>query len=440
MATIKYRLRSGKANPAKIYIRLRGKGFDAEAVTEKLVFREQWNPKKQNIRGSANNDEVRKEIDSYLRELRNYVINEFNTDYHEGKTIDTNWLKPLVASFSNQSTGSDIDKTFFLKAYADSYVEESKIRTNKNTGKKLSIRTIQDFQDTVNKIESYEKFSRKSLRFADVDLKFHKDFISFLRDKQLLGDNTIGAKIDNIKAFLRDAEINKIKVNPEYKSPNFYSPSFKPTDIYFDENEILKIKNHQFEFGTFLDNARDWLIIGLWTGLRVSDLLGLTAKDLKDGFIDNTNFKTKIPVTIPIHPYVKEILIKRDGRFPRKISDQNFNDYIKKVAEEVGFIEKVDGSKMCLVEDEEGNPKLGLDGKKMFRKKEGRYCKYELVTSHICRRSFASNLYGEIDTLTIMKITGHTTEKQFLQYIKITPRQHAERLSELWAEKYKSLK
>lgn len=176
----------------------------------------------------------------------------------------------------------------------------------------------------------------------------------------------------------------------------------------------------------------------MWTGLRVSDLLPLTKKDIKNGFIDNTNFKTNIPVTIPLHPHVKEVLDKRNGNFPRKISSQNFNDYMKKVAEEVKFTEMIDGSKMMLIKDDDGNPILNDDGKKIHRKKLGKYPKWELVTSHICRRSFATNLYGKIDTLTIMKITGHQTEKQFLNYIKITPKLHAERLSNLWAELYKN--
>jgi integrase len=68
----------------------------------------------------------------------------------------------------------------------------------------------------------------------------------------------------------------------------------------------------------------------------------------------------------------------------------------------------------------------------IHRKKFGKYPKYELVSSHVCRRSFATNLYGKIDTLTIMKITGHKTEKQFLEYIKITPKEYAEKLKDFW--------
>ncbi len=178
-------------------------------------------------------------------------------------------------------------------------------------------------------------------------------------------------------------------------------------------------------------------MIGLWTGLRVSDLLYLTAKDIKDGFIDNTNLKTDIEVTIPLHPHIKNILNKRNGNFPRYISEQNFNDYIKEVAKSVGINEIIKGAKITLIYDENGKPKLDADGNNIHRKKSGTFPKYELVTTHICRRSFATNLYGQIDTLTIMKIIGHSTEKQFLRYIKTTPKHHAEKLSNLLSDKYK---
>lgn len=81
------------------------------------------------------------------------------------------------------------------------------------------------------------------------------------------------------------------------------------------------------------------------------------------------------------------------------------------------FTEKVQGSKI---------------NKETKRKEEGIFEKWELVSSHICRRSFASNLYGKLDNLTIMAITGHQTETQFLKYIKITSTEKAEKLKEYW--------
>ena len=74
----------------------------------------------------------------------------------------------------------------------------------------------------------------------------------------------------------------------------------------------------------------------------------------------------------------------------------------------------------------------GKIDKETNRKILGTFPKFELVTSHICRRSFASNLYGKIPNMTIMAITGHKTEVQFLKYIKITPKENAEKLKEFW--------
>lgn len=108
------------------------------------------------------------------------------------------------------------------------------------------------------------------------------------------------------------------------------------------------------------------------------------------------------------------------------ISDVKFNKYFKEVCEAVGFTEVVKGSK--LIQLYEGGP---------YRKKKGFYPKYELTSSHACRRSFATNLYKmNFPTLSIMSITGHTTEKSFLTYIKVTPTEHAEKLLQHWKEYY----
>jgi len=154
----------------------------------------------------------------------------------------------------------------------------------------------------------------------------------------------------------------------------------------------------------------------LRTGLRVSDFLHLKQTNIKEGYLEIETKKTGQNVVIPMHPQVKEILKKRDG-FPYKISDQNFNLYIKEIAEKVGLTQMVEGSKI--------NPETK-------RKQKGIYPKHELVTSHICRRSFASNLYGKLPNMAIMAITGHQTEAQFLKYIKITPKENAEKLKAYW--------
>jgi hypothetical protein len=44
--------------------------------------------------------------------------------------------------------------------------------------------------------------------------------------------------------------------------------------------------------------------------------------------------------------------------------------------------------------------------------------KHEFISSHIGRRSFATNHYGKVPTTYLIGITNHSTEAQFLNYIQ----------------------
>jgi integrase len=123
--------------------------------------------------------------------------------------------------------------------------------------------------------------------------------------------------------------------------------------------------------------------------------------------IEFTQQKTGKNMTVALHPKVLEILNKRSGNFPYKISAQKYNDFIKDVCKLAEINEPTKGSKM--VETQKGS--------KVYRKQSGTYKKYELVTSHIGRRSFATNFYTTIPTSLLINITGHSTEAMFLNYI-----------------------
>ncbi len=52
-----------------------------------------------------------------------------------------------------------------------------------------------------------------------------------------------------------------------------------------------------------------------------------------------------------------------------------------------------------------------------IRRIAGKYPKWQLITSHVGRRSFATNFYGKLGTSYIKNITGHSTEAMLLKYI-----------------------
>lgn len=422
MATFTYRIKS-KANPGNIRIRVKqGDAFDYEISTGLKCRLEHWSNSKQIVKNIAVAT-YKDKVNFKLRKLKAFIEAEYFNELSDGNGISQLWLKKKVNQFFNRPDTIDNEKDYFLGSFIENYINESKNTVKLKLGRTLSPRTIEYYHMTLDKLKTFEEFKGKKVKFIDVNTKFHKEFVTFLSTEQQLNPNTIGFYVSKLKLFCKEADIQGVNINSEYKSSDFYVPSNKTIDIYLNEAEIKSIFELNLHGKEKLDNVRDWLIIGVWTGLRVSDLLTLKKESLTESQIHITNIKTGIPVIIPLHDQVKQILTKREGEFPRPISDQKFNSYIKTVCELAKITNEVEGSKMIA--------KM-INGKKVFRKAFGKYKKFELVSSHVCRRSFATNLYGKLDTLTIMKITGHKTEKQFIEYIKITPSEYAKKLEEYW--------
>ena len=167
--------------------------------------------------------------------------------------------------------------------------------------------------------------------------------------------------------------------------------------------EIKTLKRLQHIPEDYADSY-SWLLIGLCIGQRVSDLLKLRPDNLRKApsglDIDILQQKTKKAVTVGVaDPLVIELL---ENEFPKKVSQVAFNKEIKILCKMAGIDELVSGFK--------NNPKTR-------RKEIVSAPKDEFVTSHIMRRSFASNYYGKIETPLLMNITGHTKESTFLSYI-----------------------
>ena len=96
------------------------------------------------------------------------------------------------------------------------------------------------------------------------------------------------------------------------------------------------------------------------------------------------------------------VIEQLENEFPRRISQVVFNKQIKALCRMAVIENLVSGFK--------NNPKTR-------RKEIVNAPKYEFVTSHIMRRSFASNYYGKIETPLLMNITGNSKESTFLTYI-----------------------
>ena len=414
MATVNYILK-GKNNPTGIFIRFKhGNKYDITTSTHLQIPRADWSQKKQSIKLKLDNSNYAEEINDKLTLLKTEILKKFNIDFISGNDINLNWLKNSVLEvFGRVDEIQEKSKTY-LSDYFNEYIEEA---SEKYVGdKKLSYKSIQIYNTVLKRVLLFESEVNKSkLKFSEIDLHFHTNYLNKFLNIEKYGKNTIGKDIRIIKQVVKDAEINGIEINTQINHKNFFIPKEETIDTYLTEEEINKVYSYDFSSNERLNNTRDLFIIGLRTGLRVSDFLRLNKSDIKDDFIEITTLKTSQKVVIPLHKQIKEILERNNGSFPRQISDVKFNKYIKEVCKEVGINQIIRGKLL--------NPTTK-------RKEEGDFEKYKLISSHTCRRSFASNLYGKIPTTVIMAITGHSTEKMFLKYIKVTNKEFAEKLKE----------
>ena len=77
-----------------------------------------------------------------------------------------------------------------------------------------------------------------------------------------------------------------------------------------------------------------------------------------------------------------------------------------------------------------------LFDKDLKRKKVGYFEKYKLISSHICRKSFATNNYGKVDDAVLNAVCGWKKDsKMLLHYNKETKMEYADKLSQHWNNK-----
>ena len=426
-----------KSETSNIYVRFTdSKRNDQKAKTDIFVKFTNWSKVKQQVKNNTDTPE-RDKINATLRNIENYLLEQHNTDIIEQKFISSTWLKEQIKNFFGRADKKELHTIYFVD-WIQKFIDESPIRLYQ--GEPVKKRTIQHYVTTKYKLDNYEKHFNTKLRFQDIGLEFYRNFLFYCQNIEKINNNTIGGYVTNIKKWCKIIDIEGLPINQQYRHSEFSTISNKTKDVYLTEDEINTVFNHDFSHSERLDNVRDNFIIGLRTGLRISDFMQLKKINIIDGNIEIETVKTSYPVVIPLHQQIKEILLKRNGNLPNQISDAKFNEYVKEVCKEAGFTQMVEGAKMINKKDDKNFfPNVAIISKNKNRKEFGTYPKHELITSHSCRRSFASNLYGNLPNMTIMAITGHKTESQFLKYIKITPKENAEKLKNHWNKENSNL-
>jgi integrase len=401
MATINFLYRSTKDSAnlnLRLLYRLNGIDLIFGARTKLEVSKYYWT--KQHGKKSKDIDVINfiTDTNNELNKIKNHVLNGFNSVKPD--EVNKDWLQTQIDNYYNPPKQAESIPTNLID-YIDFYIEH---RSNevKETSKRK-------FRVIKHKLERLQVERKKQILIKDVNDSFKKEFENYLTKEQY-SKNTRQKELAIIKTFCKHARFLGLETHAQLDSLRLDSE--KVDKVYLSFDDLAKIESiDKIKLTESLDNAKDWLIISAYTAQRVSDFMRFTPEQIRvennKHLIEFTQKKTDKIMTIPLHPKVLDILEKRNGKFPYRISDQKYNDYIKEVCKIAELNELTKGSKLLETETDSG----------IYRKQTGVYPKWELVTSHIGRRSFATNFYGTIPTTYLIYVTGHSTETMFLNYI-----------------------
>lgn len=425
MATIKFRTYGkGKVN-APVFIRF-SNGRDIKNDKGEIIRRNNFeiksgiviphtdffaNGKTRRVATFTNQPEVQTKLDGLQAHI--------SAKLHETPQYSKEWLQDVVNTFHGIEK-PDNDTAPTLCEMIEQYKEHIEVTIEDIRSKG----TVKTYNTTISRIMAFQEHIGRVYHINEIDRQFKNEFTKWARNVARYKNESFIKSLRQIKTVCRYAAENKYPVNPDFLNISIKAPKNQSNEVevkspFLNTDEIERLI--QFTGNSHLENARDWLVISCWTGCRVSDLMQLTENNIHvtikgDKALKYTQQKTGDKVITPYHYHVAQI-IERNNGFPRAISHQRYNDYIKELCRLVGITEMIEGTKM--------NPETR-------RKERGIYPKYELVTSHIGRRSFATNHYGKLPTHMIMLVTGHDTVKQFLDYVGEHPEAHVTALNEYY--------
>ena len=317
-------------------------------------------------------------------------------------------------------------ETSFIK-YFEQSIQDFKtgkkcMTVGKKKGKRYGERAIKNYGITLSVMNRYlENRGLKGLEFSDVNKEFYADFMSFCYNVEQKEVSTFGSYIKCIKTVM--AESGKPFVTKDFYCPDgeadkvyltteqidlIAALDLSDAKMYVEKETISKgIKKISKIFYPTLDKVRDQFLVGAYTGLRLSDLNRLELNNIQkvknNYYIKIKQQKTGNNVVIPIMSKLTPVLAKYPNVLP-SISGQKFNVYIKEIAKLAGLTE------LRTIKNTKGN----IDN-------ETTHPLYALISSHTCRRSYATNMFkAGVPSMLIMSATGHKSEQNFLVYIRAT--------------------
>ena len=293
----------------------------------------------------------------------------------------------------------------------------------RRTSKVIESKTVGHHQIVLKRFERFLNYNHwVASSFSIFNKNFESEMEQWMLGVEEYSANTVAATFSVMKVWLKKAEEEGL-----ISDKSFHSWKSKGADvqhIYLNEDELNAIYNLNFDDIIKLhpnakyEETRDIFIIAAHIGIRYGDLSSLNKSnwDIENKTVEVHTHKTGTTVLIPLTSTVIELYKKYNGKFPTPRDKSRFNEQLQKIGEFAGI-------------DQTIYIKKNVGGKVVIEEKK----KYELISSHTARRSFATNLYLRCrNARLVMNFTGHTTEENFRKYICVEKSEYVEMAREFF--------
>jgi len=307
--------------------------------------------------------------------------------------------------------------------FINAYIVRKSQMVNRDTQRKIVNGTIYNHRNALKRLQKFCADKNIRLVWELFNAQFEERFTAWMMSKNYTA-NTIAAQYSIMKVWLSEAEIEGLITDKSFH--RYTTKCHDDENIYLTEEDNNKLYAIDFNYEVIkaqidprdhIEITRDLFIVACWTGLRYGDWKDLSEANINDNTMVVHTHKTDKTVIIPLHPMVKAIITKYGGVLPKSVDKSKTLKHIRKCAEWAGISESVSLSRVKGGQTETKNGE-----------------KHQFLMNHTARRSFATNMYLRgVPSISIMAITGHTTEANFLKYIKVDKLQHARIVAQAFA-------
>lgn len=252
---------------------------------------------------------------------------------------------------------------------------------------------------------------------------FYFSFCNFLYDHKNYFDNYVGLLIKGLRCFFNYLE-NERRVSVGQYHRSFFVPK--------EETPIVALSMESLNFIIFnksydklireqkLEKVKDIFVFGCTVGLRISDLLSLSKKNLliSNGsyYIQVKSKKTSTATSIKLPPYCVSILKKYESENDLLLPEvvrQTFNTKLKLLA-------KLLPDDYVLIKTREKRGKQVVIYKDPIRKIH--YKLSDHISTHTMRRTAISTMLGlGMPEHIVRKISGHApNSREFYRYVQLS--------------------